>query len=288
MKKIILFLLFIVIQFTSIAQEPSLKDRLESVFQHANSAKFKITTGINNIKLCYNINEVSNVQTQVLYSCSKPAKAKKDIDQIFFEINAIEHELNKANCITASNYLKLTKIEYNNALDNLQLGFLAFMSATEQSSISKIKSYMNTGTSHWNISVSNFENAEKHLYRMVDEYLICNNNKEEETSVSPYESCENCESCSETIKFFEEKLKPIDVISELYLNSSWLQKVYLYEHNNNKFVIIDVKKDDSYITKKFIFCNIPINDWNSFKHSTTGTYGKRFQKFIFKHKCYCN
>jgi len=99
--------------------------------------------------------------------------------------------------------------------------------------------------------------------------------------------------CTELLNFVEENGYKKGEVSSLQLyDSSWLKSVEAYQYKNTIFVVAEIKADDfGFSTQKYIFCGIPLRNWESFENAwldTESSYGKKFQKYIINYKCSCN
>jgi hypothetical protein len=99
-------------------------------------------------------------------------------------------------------------------------------------------------------------------------------------------------SCNELIYSVEHKLRKVASVSHLsLLDSSWLLSVDGYDYDGDVIVIATIKSESSVLGKKYIFCNVPKDNWNYFYNpisTTSMSYGERFHKSIVDYKCDCN
>jgi hypothetical protein len=103
----------------------------------------------------------------------------------------------------------------------------------------------------------------------------------------------NAPSCDNLIENLESNGIKLNTVTPIELiNSNWLYSVTEYKIGSKIIVIAEIKKEkNSYITKKYIFCEVPEDNWTYFYYGIydTGlTYGERFQKYIIDFKCDCN
>ena len=101
-------------------------------------------------------------------------------------------------------------------------------------------------------------------------------------------------SCIEIVKKIETNNKLLGTVSslELLYDVPWLKEVRCYESENDVYVIADFYLDDIfYSTKKYVYCNIPKVNWESFSKQCCPLdldgYGKKFHKYIADYKCDC-
>ena len=72
--------------------------------------------------------------------------------------------------------------------------------------------------------------------------------------------------------------------------SEWLHRVTAYEYNNSIFVIAEIKREDFLPKDMYIFCGIPLNNWNNFHNpwsDISKSYGEKFNIFIIDYICNC-
>jgi hypothetical protein len=78
----------------------------------------------------------------------------------------------------------------------------------------------------------------------------------------------------------------------IILSSSWLSKVEAYDYESKVIVIAEIKGEGSFFPKKYIFCNVPVENWKYFEGlspiSSSKTYGERFHEAIIDYKCDCD
>ncbi|UPS91402.1 hypothetical protein [Bizionia sp. M204] len=99
--------------------------------------------------------------------------------------------------------------------------------------------------------------------------------------------------CNELLTFVKKEGKKKGSVNAMQLiNSSWLKSVACYEVDGNLAVIANIKTNEySLYGKEYIFCGIPLSNWNAFYNGlyAIGTsYGERFHKYIYKYKCDCD
>jgi len=99
-------------------------------------------------------------------------------------------------------------------------------------------------------------------------------------------------SCEELINYATKNGSRIGSLSAFSLmNSEWLKSVDAYSIEDVIVVIAEIKKDNSYSTKKYIFCNVPSQNWDNFSSSWSErnkTYGEKFHDYIMNYQCACN
>lgn len=98
--------------------------------------------------------------------------------------------------------------------------------------------------------------------------------------------------CQELLEFVVENGYFKGEISSIALfDSDWLKAVKAYEYKGSVFVVAEIKKDDfSYQTNTYIFCGIPVRNWDNFESifiNSDLTYGEKFHKYIIDYKCNC-
>jgi hypothetical protein len=83
-----------------------------------------------------------------------------------------------------------------------------------------------------------------------------------------------------------------EVSSITLINSSWLKSVKAYEYKGKVYVIAEIKDNEySYQTSTYIFCGIPLRNWDNFENyfsDTNLSYGQKFHKYIINYKCNCS
>lgn len=101
-------------------------------------------------------------------------------------------------------------------------------------------------------------------------------------------------SCDDLISYTEKNGRFYANVSYIILSlepSSWLYEVNAYYVEDIFVVVAKIKRDSfGFNKKKYIFCNVPLNNWLSFKNSLSdlgSTYGERFRKYIFDYQCDC-
>lgn len=268
MKKRVIVILIIFFQISLNAQDIA--------NEYIDMALTKINFGKNEMEENLYVNNVSNLRTGVLYALTEPTKAKKNIDNAIVELNIIENKLTNKNCDKALLFVRKSRIELEIAIENLQLGFLICMASTEKRSIISAKSDIKKGISWLEYTVLNLNKAKYNLELMVEELKICLKEFEEPKIT-----------CIEAIKIIESNLITVNFISANTLNSSWLKKVSFYE--KDKYVIAEFVNPNSIENKKYIYCNVSIENWKNFKNDLNGTtYGERFNEYIHYNKCDCD
>lgn len=82
-----------------------------------------------------------------------------------------------------------------------------------------------------------------------------------------------------------------EVSSLALINSTWLKSVTAYRYKNNIFVVAEISTDTyRFSSKKYIFCGIPLRNWESFANGLADfdlSYGEKFHKYIMDYKCDC-
>jgi len=101
-------------------------------------------------------------------------------------------------------------------------------------------------------------------------------------------------SCDELISYCENNGRFYQMVSSTILliePSSWLYEVKAYYVEEILVVIAKIKRDAfGFNTKKYIFCNVPYDNWFNFNYSfldLNSTYGERFRKYIYDYQCDC-
>jgi hypothetical protein len=98
-------------------------------------------------------------------------------------------------------------------------------------------------------------------------------------------------SCEELIKHVKDNGDKIGNVGVYQLmDSSWLKEVTAYSIQNKIVVVAEIKDDKtSWITHKYIFCDIPKSNWESFDspYDLNTTFGERFHTYIIDYKCNC-
>lgn len=98
--------------------------------------------------------------------------------------------------------------------------------------------------------------------------------------------------CDDLIHLISEDGKYMSEVTQPgIIQSSWLKSVTAYEYDGKIFAIAIIKRNDyDSIGKKYIFCNIPMKNWDSFAHSfqVTLTFGEKFHKYIIDYECNCS
>ena len=99
-------------------------------------------------------------------------------------------------------------------------------------------------------------------------------------------------SCEDLISSVEYKLYKKGTVSQLQLiNSSWLESVDGYDYDDKVIVIAKIKRKQDLFGKKYIFCSVPIANWNYFYNAFSDiskSYGERFHKAIIDYQCDCD
>lgn len=99
--------------------------------------------------------------------------------------------------------------------------------------------------------------------------------------------------CSELLEFVQENGYKKGEVSALSLfDTSWLKSVEAYQCKNTIFVVAEMVTDSYGIaTKKYIYCGIPLRNWENFSNGLSDfdlSYGEKFHKYIIDYKCNCN
>lgn len=98
--------------------------------------------------------------------------------------------------------------------------------------------------------------------------------------------------CTKLMEYvIENGTKKEEINAFQLIGSEWLRDVTAYTINDIIVVIAEIKQDDFGNSKKYIFCNIPSQNWENFYWGLNDygkTYGERFHKYIFDYKCNCN
>jgi hypothetical protein len=98
--------------------------------------------------------------------------------------------------------------------------------------------------------------------------------------------------CQELLDFVVENGNYKGEVSSLSLiNSSWLKSVKAYQYKNSIFIVAEISTDDfGFSSKQYIFCGIPLRNWENFSNGLVDFdlgYGKKFHKYIIDYKCDC-
>ncbi len=73
------------------------------------------------------------------------------------------------------------------------------------------------------------------------------------------------------------------------IGSSVLTKVEYYLMDGVGFAIVYVKQNNYDIYgKPYIFCGVPLNNWNVFKIDGVSSWGESYHKYIRDYKCNCS
>jgi ribosomal protein S8 len=281
MVKTILIVSFFMCYTFTMAQSSQISNDLKIVFNYYEMAFDNIKTGQRAINYCYTIRNASQLRTQILYACTSPSNAKKHIDNAINQIYRVEQSLKNLQCPMAYNNSKYTRSLFESARENLQLGFLSFMAASEKRYTKDIYNYMNNGLPFWDACLSDLNNAVDKINEIIEEVNNCNKSNKEKTSISY--------SCDEIYEFIKSNGINMGKINKYTLNSSWLNEVEAYNYEQNYFIVAKIKGDnDSSLINSYIFCSIPQTNWNNFKFGNKGTYGERFHEYIFNYKCNCD
>lgn len=98
--------------------------------------------------------------------------------------------------------------------------------------------------------------------------------------------------CDDLINYVLDKGSRRGSVGSLSLmNSSWLKSVEAYSIENTIVVIAEIKRENSYSTKKYIFCGVPSQNWDRFSsglYNMDKTYGEKFHDYIMDYQCNCN
>jgi hypothetical protein len=101
--------------------------------------------------------------------------------------------------------------------------------------------------------------------------------------------------CDELINYVEKNGKEKDNVNTFVLSSDWLKNVTEYTIHDKIVVIAEIQHGSlSWETKKYIFCDIPVENWDEFHPISPFTgakmlsYGEKFHKYIYDYKCICN
>ena len=68
------------------------------------------------------------------------------------------------------------------------------------------------------------------------------------------------------------------------MNSSALSHVALYEYEGTNYVIAQYSTS----SKRYIYCDISISDWNYFIENANNSYGASFDEYLDKDNCSCD
>lgn len=97
--------------------------------------------------------------------------------------------------------------------------------------------------------------------------------------------------CDELIRLVENKLTRRRTSLPFTLSSSWLYQVEAYDYEGKVIVIAEIRTEGQLYPKKYIFCNVPVENWNYFEDPWKGglskTYGEKFHEAIIDYKCDC-
>lgn len=101
------------------------------------------------------------------------------------------------------------------------------------------------------------------------------------TSIEP--ELENL-SCDELTELVQNEGNRIDNLSPSELDSEMLYNVDLYEYKDTYYIIADFQRGGTYI-----YCDINMGAWSSFKDNDYNSYGRSFHAYIAKaFRCNCN
>lgn len=97
-------------------------------------------------------------------------------------------------------------------------------------------------------------------------------------------------SCAELIEYVERNVDEKEELTsnDLFL-SDWLNGVKSYEVENSIVVVAEFRTGILQ-SKKYIFCGIPVSNWDHFYdglNDILSSYGERFHKYIYDYKCNC-
>jgi len=97
--------------------------------------------------------------------------------------------------------------------------------------------------------------------------------------------------CEDLLEYVvDEGYNKASVNSYSLINSEWLRSVKAYDLQGKTFVVAEIKKNNSYLAKKYIFCGVPSSNWNAFYsglYDLRTPYGERFHKYIMDYECNC-
>jgi hypothetical protein len=98
--------------------------------------------------------------------------------------------------------------------------------------------------------------------------------------------------CDELISYVLNNGRKLGTINESeIINSSWLKKIEGFSINNSTVVVAEIYLDENKLSsKKYIFCGIPSNNWNTFffgRYAIGKSLGEKFHEYIFDYKCNC-
>jgi hypothetical protein len=99
--------------------------------------------------------------------------------------------------------------------------------------------------------------------------------------------------CSQLIEYVYKNGTSKNAIDNgLQIKSEWLKKVEAFSIENKIVVIAEMYSDDSHFsTKKYIYCDVPPFNWDSFYNTRMfigKSLGENFHKYIDEYKCNCN
>ena len=97
-------------------------------------------------------------------------------------------------------------------------------------------------------------------------------------------------SCTELKEFVVENGSKVgEVASYQTIYSDWLKSVQAYSYDNILFVVAQIKPNQYSLTfQSYIFCGIPMSNWNNFKiYDMEPSWGKKLHKYIKDYTCNC-
>ncbi len=102
-----------------------------------------------------------------------------------------------------------------------------------------------------------------------------------------YSSKSQSISCNDLISYAQTNGYLVGNVSPL--TSSMISSAKCYSIEGTYVVIADIKRDGSYYSDTYIFCDVPQSNWQSFSSTCIGncSHGERFHNLIINYKCDC-
>lgn len=90
--------------------------------------------------------------------------------------------------------------------------------------------------------------------------------------------------CEELMSLVIDNGDFIEELNSSEMNSSALSHVVLYEYEGTNYVIAQYSTS----SKRYIYCDISISDWNYFIENANNSYGASFDEYLDKDNCSCD
>lgn len=267
-----------------LGQVDEVVDDIQESYDYYQSAMNKINDGLGNISQCYSQNSISGIQLYAGFANTDINSAKWDVGYAEDKASNAKYKASNNDCDNSYYYTNNAEDYFYSAETQLSNALSQLSSASYENDIDYLSDHLNSAKSYIRQAINNLNYA-------LDELRYALSNLDEcQVNSSNYSSSDV--SCNDLYQFINDNGYFKGKVSSYTMNSSWLKTVTAYTYDYKIYVVAEIKESEySYRSKSYIFCDIPSSNWRKFKngsYSDSNSYGERFHKYIFNHKCDCS